>query len=832
MTIDFQENKIDFQPEGNTSTIDFQPTIDFQEELFSKNAGQQTKKPSVLKYIKEHPFKSILQPVSKTLTGESLTERVGLVKKNQEAMQRLGTERALEGKPVSTAEFFMRQLPSQFSETTLSSLDLSPADIALMAVVPALVKLPYKGTTIGKIAKTIPVGKGFMSKAGELGRYEQTLKTITPLSSRGITPITVPKPVSTPIVQPTPLITPKTGIPEVAGQLPENPVQKIIQALKEAKPVRGKQEALYSVERAKRIGEVVAKGKEMAGEQSYFAQLGALKGELPKVQFEGIRGKILQSDIDSLFNIVEQHPVLLPFEKITAKTGLAKLLGEGGGRVPNQSELKLLSEVFPQDFINTILTKRPLLQKVGQGIEEVLNLPRAIMASMDMSAPFRQGAFLIGRPKQWLPAFGKQFKYFFSEKAYQGLMEDIQKRSTYPLMRESRLSLTNIGSTLSGREEKFMSNLAEKIPLIGKVIKASNRAYSGFLNKLRADVFDDLVKTAQKQGIEVKGKVANDIAKFIGSATGRGNLGALNNSAVALNSVFFSPRLMASRLNLLNPIYYVKLEPFVRKEALKSLFTFAGTGLGILGLAKMGGMTVGTEPTSADFGKEKRGNTRYDTWGGFQPYIRLAAQLITGQLISSTTGVRTTVGEGYKPITRMDILGRFVETKTAPVLSFAIGLLKGQNWLGEKFNIPQEIAQRFVPMVVQDMVDLYKERGLEGIGMGIPGIFGVGLQTYAPTANEMVYSSNSVLTHIKELNKQGKYEEARNLREKNKEIIRIGRILEPLQKSINTFKKAEEDTIKNVRLTPELKQKRISYYEQKIKDLQTKLEIKYEELKK
>jgi hypothetical protein len=454
------------------------------------------------------------------------------------------------------------------------------------------------------------------------------------------------------------------------------------------------------------------------------------------------------------------------------------------------------------------------------------------MASTDLSFLLRQGRLAIRHPIIFARGAGAQFKYFFSEKAYQGLYEDIQLRPTYPLMRQAKLAITKIGAPLTQREEAFMSNLAEKIPIAGKVIRASDRAYTGLANKLRVDWFDWMVNTAKKQGIEVEGKVLNDIGNFINTATGRGSLGALEGASVALNSVFFSPRLMASRLNLLNPVYYTKLDPFVRKEALKSLFTFAGTGLGIVTLAKMGGADVSADPRNADFGKIKIGNTRYDSWAGFQQYIRIAAQLITGEHISSTTGVKTTAGEGYKPLTRLDILTRGIETKEAPVISFATALLKGQSALGQKLEIPKEVAQRFTPMVIQDMYDLVKERGLEGIGMAIPTIFGVGVQTYAPTAQEMVYSANSVITHYKELLKQGNIKEARNLYSKNKEIIRIGKSLEGTQKIISNYEKLKENVKKNVRLMPEQKQQKITEYDQRIKGLQAKLEERYKTIKK
>ena len=106
------------------------------------------------------------------------------------------------------------------------------------------------------------------------------------------------------------------------------------------------------------------------------------------------------------------------------------------------------------------------------------------MAAYDLSAPFRQGLFLsVSHPKRFFQAFLKMFRQFGSEEAYQTAQSLIEKKPTYGLMKEAGLSLTDLGS-LTTREERFMSNLAEKIPLAGRGIRASGRAYVGFLNKL------------------------------------------------------------------------------------------------------------------------------------------------------------------------------------------------------------------------------------------------------------------------------------------------------------------------------------------------------------
>lgn len=507
-------------------------------------------------------------------------------------------------------------------------------------------------------------------------------------------------------------------------------VKRIHSAIRKAKPLRKEQEKLYTLERRKRIAKAKAAGKGLKGEARAKAETAALRGEMPKKEFESL--KIAQEDSDALFNLIKEK---IPnfWEKTTADRGLWKIFD---GAVPQESELVQLRKAFPQTFIKDLLKKRPLFKQMKELGYETINVPRAIMASFDFSAPLRQGIFLAPRhPVRFTQAFLKMFKQFGSEKAYRASQEALTQKKWYNLLQEEGLQITEIGGPLAAREEAFMgANLAEKIPLIGRGIRASNRAYTGFLNKLRVDVGNDLVEKAFKARLDPENNpvLTKAITKFVNAASGRGGLGPFEDAAIVLNSVFFSPRLMGSRLTLLNPIYYInpKTPAFVRKEALKSLFAFAGAVGTTLGLADMvPGVKVGKDPRSADFGKIQIGNTRIDIMGGFQQYIRAAGQLISGKYVSTTTGKEYTLGEGYKPLTRWGILGKQLESKLAPPASFAMALLKGQDIAGEKVSVSKEVGKRFVPMVIQDVYDIAKDDP-DLLPLSVLGVFGVGLQTY------------------------------------------------------------------------------------------------------
>lgn len=531
-----------------------------------------------------------------------------------------------------------------------------------------------------------------------------------------------------------------------------DPEQKITAAIKAARPVSAEQRRLHRKERAIRGGklaDIQAKGGSVEGLQQ---ELGAVKGELPSPDYESIAHRFTQEDIETLFTRINFSNSLLPFEKLKAKEALMKLLGAEGAKIPTASEIKLLSEVMSNDFIKTLLKNRTLSEKLWHGLVSTLNIPRAVMASMDLSAPFRQGIVLVGRKEFW-KSFANMFKLFGSEKASKALMEEIKSRPSYQLMREAGLAITDPHSHfLSQREEDFMTDWAEKIPVFGKVVSASNRAYSGFLNKLRADVFDDFVRKYEAAGVNlaIEPDKLKQISRFINAATGRGSLNALlgkggNAAAPALNTIFFSPRLIASRVQILaDPRIYVTADPIVRKEAWKALLSFGAIALSVAGLAKYGlDMEVEDNPNHPDFMKPKVENTRYDILGGFQQYIRLASQIITNEKITGR-GEKKELGEGYKNDTRYDVVLKFLRNKFSPTTSFFADWLDGKNTIGEEFELTKDeapyvgnsITSRIIPMFAQDLAEAYKEWGPEGLLRAAPGAFGIGTQTYAPRTSK------------------------------------------------------------------------------------------------
>lgn len=395
------------------------------------------------------------------------------------------------------------------------------------------------------------------------------------------------------------------------------------------------------------------------------------------------------------------------------------------------TERERIKHEFDVEQERVKMKNRSTSEKVKDYLLEAWSLPKSLLSSVDLSAPLRQGAILsAGNPGAAGKAFVEMFRMFASDRRYNDWFQRIKSDPNYPLFRNSKLYLSEPSAKLTAREENFMSSLANKIPLV----KASGRAYTAYLNVLRTEVFANGADRLREQGItwDTNPEAYKQWADFVNNATGRGNLGGLEAAAPILNSVFFSPRYLASRFNVLNPVKYAKMDPATRRMALRNIITYIGFGNLVLGLAAAAGADVEDDPRSTDFGKIRIGATRYDIWAGLQPVVRFLSQIISGQKKNTVTGkIQSLTSNEFGAPSRLDVVGRFARGKLSPSAGTTVNLLQGKDFMGNEVTIEGELIRNAVPLYIQDMASIYNEEGATGLAKtAIPAVFGIGVQNY------------------------------------------------------------------------------------------------------
>src|SRR3990167_6338093 len=294
-------------------------------------------------------------------------------------------------------------------------------------------------------------------------------------------------------------------IPPSSGSIPQSDddlVKILSKTLKEAKPLRGAQEELYTKARSQKLAKLMAAREKLAGEKGFYQELGALKGELPKVEYESIRQNFNQPSVNRLYNMIKENKILDEWDKVNAQVGLQKILGEKGGGVPTKGEIEKLHTVFGRDFTEALLSKRSTFEKLTELGMQLYNLPRSTMAGVgDLSATLMQNMlFAYRHPFITAQNLGREVKMFASEKAYKASGEEIASRPTWEVMKKAKVDFTDVGPIVRGREEQFMTPLLEKIPGVRTLVRMTSRAWTGFLNRMRADVFDHVYYSAKAAG--------------------------------------------------------------------------------------------------------------------------------------------------------------------------------------------------------------------------------------------------------------------------------------------------------------------------------------------
>jgi hypothetical protein len=395
-------------------------------------------------------------------------------------------------------------------------------------------------------------------------------------------------------------------------------------------------------------------------------------------------------------------------------------------------------------------TKFQTVSRLGK---EALNIPRALLSSMDFSAVLRQGGFVaLGNPLRAARNLPSMFGSAISEGRFEQSEAQIRSRPNSDLYKRSKLYLADIDGKLDSKEEAFRAELADRIPLVGRLVRGSNRAYVGFLNRLRADSFD-----AMTQGrTDLSPEQLKAISHYINVSTGRGDLGVHGSAAETLSTVLWSPRLLISRIQLLAGEPLARgdakgVRSVIAKEYGKALIG----GATVIFLGLLAGADIEKDPRSSDFGKLRFGETRIDPWMGLQQITTLASRLTTqetktksGQIMS----LRKKEGDTSRPPwaeTGFDVSARFLRTKLTPLLGEFFNQVSGETVVGEKVPKPRiptsakdigEIAKEqagtakrmLAPLSFQDIYDVMTEQGIpRGTALTILNIFGMSVQHQA-----------------------------------------------------------------------------------------------------
>jgi hypothetical protein len=402
--------------------------------------------------------------------------------------------------------------------------------------------------------------------------------------------------------------------------------------------------------------------------------------------------------------------------------GDRKRLDYGAARVKLTEYVDSLKHKSTQmrfrDYMNT--------KGLWRGISDLSGLAKAMKASLDNSAVFRQGWKTMFTDtaiwgKNAMRSFGDLANSFKGKDVIGAVKAEVYSRENAMNGFYDRMKL-EVGMN----EETYPTSLPEKLPVLGRLFKASESAYKGFLLRVRADIADKTLIMAEKAGVNLEDDFEmRGIGKLINSITGRGDLGSLEKIGKEVNNVFFSPKLLKSHIDTLTAhtikgIGEESISKFARKRAAVNLAKIVAGTTVMLGIASaIDPDSVDWDPRSSNFGKIKVGNTRFDVSGGMSSIVTLASRILPtkdengywGQFSkSSSSGKLSKINSGeFGSMTALDVVVNFGSNKLSPMSRLVLDLIQQKDFNDQPITIGGEIKSLLLPLPINTYSELKKD---------------------------------------------------------------------------------------------------------------------------
>ena len=431
------------------------------------------------------------------------------------------------------------------------------------------------------------------------------------------------------------------------------------------------------------------------------------------------------------------------------------------GATPSSSEIgamrKVLDPVLGKGATSQLLNARKLTTKGGELVINSIGLPRALMASSDISALARQGGIIGPRmPIQWAKMAGRSIRAFWQPEYADEVRRSIVNSGVirldggevvdmyeYATKHADLFIASDAGQLgLTFKEEEWMTHFAskwgwhlpkdaagrfslnplrwEKVPFPVPLAQ-SERAYVVGLDKLRMDFFSNEMKKLIQRGM-ANGKPPSlenfkQLALFTNNGTGRGKMWEfLRSSTPVLNALFFAPRLVLSRFAIIGDVVRATVRGGpMRRVVWETLAADGVTLAGVMFLINTSLNAAGID-TSIDFqnplkkGKDGklRPNTDFMKIRVGDTHIDFLASMGPTQRLLVGLAIAAYQGDGEMAAQLVETFGR---SKEAPVPSGFHDVLTGEDFIGGKIELTLDdllldvVASRSIPLSWQGPVE-------------------------------------------------------------------------------------------------------------------------------
>lgn len=415
---------------------------------------------------------------------------------------------------------------------------------------------------------------------------------------------------------------------------------------------------------------------------------------------------------DALGKIKEESPV-----------GSPERLEHGAARV---ALVKYLAQVKGADKIDI----KSLITDPLEMFTQLTGFTKSVVASMNNHFFGRQGwRALFDKPDIWANNFAKSWGDMAKEikgvSAMDAIKADVWSR---PNSLNGLYAIHKIDVKLD-TEEQIPSHAPTRIPLLGRLFKASNSAFEGASLRIRADFADAVLKEAEENDVDIRDPKTN-IGTLVNSITARGRVEVYGTLGKLINTAMFSPKYLKSQMDLIGaiPDYLINKTPlgegketgeFARGvHARNAIKTIVGIST-ILAVAKLfDNKSVDLDSRSSRSGKIWVGADHeigIDVTAGMGSVFTLAARL-TPSIHNGTWGLWSQSQSGRwtnnSPLNKGkhnpgELITGFLEQRAAPLTSYILSYIDRKYW--DKTTDGQKAMKLVTPMNFGAVSDLNKD---------------------------------------------------------------------------------------------------------------------------